>query len=41
MRRIFPVVATIDVEGYHALPDDEVGTRAEAVIGGREEGAGL
>lgn len=41
VRRIFPVIATIDAEGYHALPDDEVGTRAEALLGGREEGAGL
>jgi len=41
VRRIFPVVATIDTEGYAALGDDEVGTRAEALLGGREEGAGL
>jgi proteasome beta subunit len=41
IRRIFPVVATIDAEGYHALADDEVSTRAEALLGGREEGAGL
>lgn len=41
VRRIFPVVATIDHDGYAALPDDEVGTRAVALLGGREEGAGL
>jgi proteasome beta subunit len=41
VRRIFPVVATIDAGGYVRLDDDEVGTRTEAQIGGREEGAGL
>lgn len=41
VRRIFPVVATIDADGYAALGDDEVGRRAEALLGGREEGAGL
>ena len=41
VRRIFPVVATIDATGYQRLGDDEVGTRTEAQIGGREEGAGL
>ena len=41
VRRIFPMVATIDAGGYQGLADDEVGTRAEAQLGGREEGAGL
>ena len=41
VRRIFPVVATIDREGYAALTVDEIGARAEALLGGREEGAGL
>lgn len=41
VRRIFPVVATIDAAGYHALEVDEIGSRAEALLGGREEGAGL
>ena len=41
VRRIFPVVATIDHEGYAALTVEEIGTRAEALLGGREEGAGL
>jgi proteasome beta subunit len=41
VRRIFPIVATIDANGYEALTQEEVGTRAEAQLGGREEGAGL
>ena len=41
VRRIFPVVATIDATGYVRLGDDEVGARSEAQLGGREEGAGL
>jgi proteasome beta subunit len=41
VRRIFPVVATIDASGYERLSDDDVATRAEAQLGGREEGAGL
>jgi proteasome beta subunit len=41
IRRIFPTVATIDGEGYRALDDDTIENRAQAVFGGREEGAGL
>jgi proteasome beta subunit len=41
VRRIFPVVATIDASGYARLTDDDVAARTEAQIGGREEGAGL
>ena len=41
VRRIFPVVATIDSSGYERLSDDDVGTRSESQLGGREEGAGL
>jgi proteasome beta subunit len=41
VRRIFPIVATIDANGYTALTDAEVAARAEALLGGREEGAGL
>jgi proteasome beta subunit len=41
VRRIFPTVAVIDAGGFHAVPDDEVGNRAERLVGGREEGAGL
>ncbi len=41
VRRIFPTVATIDATGYTSLDDDAIEARAEAVLGGREEGAGL
>jgi len=41
VRRIFPTVAVIESDGYRALPDDEIERRADAVVGGREEGAGL
>jgi len=41
VRRIFPTVATIDATGYNALDDGDVEARAEGVLGGREEGAGL
>ena len=40
VRRIFPTVAVIDASGYTAIDDDEVARRADALIGGREEGAG-
>jgi proteasome beta subunit len=41
IRRIFPTVAVIDAAGFQAVDDTTVEARAEAVIGGREEGAGL
>jgi proteasome beta subunit len=41
VRRIFPTVAVIDASGFTAVDDDEVAQRADALIGGREEGAGL
>ena len=41
VRRIFPTVAVIDAAGYTAVVDDEVASRAELLLGGREEGAGL
>jgi proteasome beta subunit len=41
IRRIFPTVSVIDRDGYRALEEDEIATRSEAQIGGREEGAGL
>ncbi len=41
VRRIFPNVATIAADGYHALSDDEVAQQAETLLGGREEGSGL
>lgn len=40
VRRIFPTVAVIEAEGFRALPDDDVAQRAQALLGGREEGAG-
>jgi len=41
VRRIFPMVAVISADGYHALDDEEIATRSEALYGGREEGSGL
>jgi proteasome beta subunit len=41
VRRIFPTVAVIEHDGFRPIPDDEVSTRAEALLGGREEGLGL
>jgi proteasome beta subunit len=41
VRRIFPTVATIDAQGYQGLDDDAIAQRAQTVLGGREEGAGL
>ncbi len=41
VRRIFPTVAVIDASGYEAISEEEVAQRAEAQLGGREEGAGL
>ncbi len=38
VRRIFPNVAVIDVEGYRTLDDDDVATRADSLLGGRERG---
>jgi proteasome beta subunit len=40
VRRIFPTVAVVQPEGFRALTDDEVAARAQALLGGREEGAG-
>jgi proteasome beta subunit len=41
IRRIFPTVAVIDADGYRALDEADIAVRAEQVLGGREEGAGL
>jgi proteasome beta subunit len=41
VRRIFPTVAVIDAEGFALVDDDEIARRADTLIGGREEGAGL
>lgn len=40
IRHIFPTVAVIDDDGFHLLDDDDVATRAQDELGGREEGAG-
>jgi proteasome beta subunit len=40
VRRIFPTIAVIDADGFTSVTDDDVATRAERLIGGREEGAG-
>ena len=34
VRGIFPIVATITVEGYEPVPDDELRTRVEAIVAG-------
>jgi proteasome beta subunit len=41
IRRIFPTVAVIDVDGFRPVADEEIEQRADALLGGREEGAGL
>jgi proteasome beta subunit len=41
IRGIYPVVAVIDRDGYVAVPDADIAARANVLIGGREEGAGL
>jgi proteasome beta subunit len=41
IRQIFPTVAVIDAHGYEPVADDIVGMRAQGLLGGREEGAGL
>jgi proteasome beta subunit len=41
IRGIYPVVAVISASGYERVDDDEIGGRAQALIGGREEGSGL
>ena len=41
VRRIFPTVAAISASGFDAVPEEIVAARAEAQLGGREEGAGL
>jgi proteasome beta subunit len=34
-RRIFPVVAVVDADGYRRLDDDELGGLVERVVGAR------
>jgi proteasome beta subunit len=41
VRRIFPTVAVISASGYEPVEDDVIGDRADALVGGREEGEGL
>jgi proteasome beta subunit len=41
IRRIFPTVAVIDAAGFTPVTEEEIITRATALLGGREEGAGL
>jgi proteasome beta subunit len=41
IRGIFPSVAVIDRDGYTAIADDDIAQRAQGLLGGREEGAGL
>ena len=41
IRHIFPSVSVINREGYAALAEDEIEQRSQALLGGREEGAGL
>ena len=41
VRRIFPTVGVIDASGFTFIGDDEIARRADTLIGGREEGAGL
>ncbi|MDQ1467285.1 MAG: proteasome beta subunit [Actinomycetota bacterium] len=38
VRRIFPTIARIDTNGYHALDESTVEALAEAALGGRERG---
>ena len=40
LRGIYPVVATVDAEGYRRLEDDEVAERFQAVLVGRRERSG-
>jgi proteasome beta subunit len=38
VRGIYPTVALIDADGFHALTDDDVAARAQALLGGPERG---
>ncbi len=41
VRRIFPTVAVISAAGYEPVEEDVIAARADALVGGREEGEGL
>jgi proteasome beta subunit len=36
-RRIFPVVAVVDADGFRRLPDDEVGATVRTVVAARQD----
>jgi proteasome beta subunit len=38
VRRIFPLVAVIDTDGYRELDDDDIASRSDALLGGPERG---
>jgi proteasome beta subunit len=38
VRRIFPTIAVIDTEGFRAISDDDIATRAVALLSGAERG---
>src|SRR4051794_10283231 len=38
VRRIFPLIAVIDADGYRQLTDDEAAARSEALLGGPQRG---
>src|SRR5206468_6517717 len=41
VRGIYPTIAVISASGYEAVPEVDIATRAQALVGGREEGSGL
>jgi proteasome beta subunit len=41
VRGIYPSVAAISASGFEAIPEALIATRAEELVGGREEGQGL
>jgi proteasome beta subunit len=41
IRGIYPTVAVISASGYEAVAEVDVAARAQALVGGREEGSGL
>ena len=41
VRGIYPTVAVISASGYEAVPEPDIAARAQALVGGREEGSGL
>jgi proteasome beta subunit len=41
VRGIYPTVAVISSTGYEPVPESDIAARAQALVGGREEGSGL